>query len=553
MPQPRHLLALVLLVLIATAMACTGATPTREPTETLAPSPIAATPALIPNTPEPEPTATTAPATTETPTPAPPETPSPLPPTDQEAVLSSLTETELSCIGQDPERMLAALTGGSPASMEEQAKLVGCLDDDSVNQLFMATIVPVPLSEETSTCVLAALEVIDPRAVMTAGMEGDPQKAMAGSMAAFSVSVACLNDQEWKAAAPRLGMGPGDREGMVCVMAALGGPAEMATAMTEAMATEEVAEDTDLFAAGLECGMEAPAEPAAPETATATSTPTPTATMEAPTPSPTPANTPSTPTVTATAVPSTPAATPTTALVITVAEIPAGIPEYDRGEWKHWVDEDGDCQNARQEVLIAESLVEVTYEDDRECRVEWGRWWAPYLSHHLENPQHIDVDHHVPLKNAHLSGGWAWDEERKEEYANYLGAENHLIAISARHNRSKGARGPEEWAPPDNSLWCDYATDWAEIKQQWELTMTAAEAAIVMDMLHTCEDSPQVEVETLEGMVVVAGEDKPEAYATVYESCDEAAAAGEERVQGSRGSGRGFPAEVVPTARGRRR
>ena len=167
-------------------------------------------------------------------------------------MLSSLSEAELGCIDEDPERMIAALTGGRPASMEEQARLTQCLDDDTVDQLFMATIVPVQLGEETFACVQAGLDVIDPRAVMTAGLEGDPQKAMTGSMAAFSVSVACLNDEEWNAAAPRLGMEPGDRDGMVCIMAALGGPTEMATAMTEAMATEGVAEDTDLFAAGLD-------------------------------------------------------------------------------------------------------------------------------------------------------------------------------------------------------------------------------------------------------------------------------------------------------------
>ena len=183
--------------------------------------------------------------------------------------------------------------------------------------------------------------------------------------------------------------------------------------------------------------------------------------------------------------------------MITVSEIPEGIPEYDRGEWRHWVDEDGDCRDARQEVLVEESLEPVTFETDRKCRVEWGRWWAPHLQHHLENPRHIDVDHHVPLKNAHLSGGWNWDAERKERYANDLANPAHLVAISARHNRSKGARGPEEWAPPDNDLWCDYATDWTQIKERWGLTMTSYEAAIVMDMLGTCEDPPRYEVETL--------------------------------------------------------
>ena len=34
---------------------------------------------------------------------------------------------------------------------------------------------------------------------------------------------------------------------------------------------------------------------------------------------------------------------------------------------------DGDCQDARQEVLIEESLVEVTYETERQCRVEMGQ------------------------------------------------------------------------------------------------------------------------------------------------------------------------------------
>ena len=202
-------------------------------------------------------------------------------------------------------------------------------------------------------------------------------------------------------------------------------------------------------------------------------------------------------------------------------------------------------------MLIEESLEPVTYETDRECRVATGQWWAPHLGHHLGNPGHIDVDHHVPLKNAHLSGGWAWTPEMKEAYANYLGEENHLVAISSRHNRSKGARGPEEWAPPDNMLWCDYATDWAEIKERWNLTMTPVESEIVMDMLGTCEHPPGFEVEIRETMEVRVGVHKPtsEPEGAVYGSCEEAAEAGEQRVQGSQGGGRGYPKAMVPSAR----
>ena len=155
----------------------------------------------------------------------------------------------------------------------------------------------------------------------------------------------------------------------------------------------------------------------------------------------------------------------------------------------------------------------------------------------------------VRLQNAYLSSGWRWDATRKQEYANYPGAENHLVAISARHNRSKGARGPEEWAPPDEGLWCQYAVDWTKIKDRWGLSMTAAETQAMVEMLGTCEDPPEVEV--LDHLGSVTWEDKavtgPDG--TVYGSCDEATAAGEERVQGSRGGGKGFPAEMVPRAR----
>ena len=122
-------------------------------------------------------------------------------------------------------------------------------------------------------------------------------------------------------------------------------------------------------------------------------------------------------------------------MAIIVEEIPAGIPEYNRRDWRHWVNADGDCQDAWQEVLIEGSLHTVAYEDDRQCRVEWGRWWAPYLEHHLGNPSHIDVDHTVPLRNAHLSGGWTWDAGRKERHGNSLTDPAHLVAVMDWHSR----------------------------------------------------------------------------------------------------------------------
>ena len=529
-------------------LACTGATPAPDPTESPAPASIVAGTPLPANTPTPpaDPTPTEAPGPpdppTKTPRPAttpatqptlePTETPplvgrfAPIRLQDSQSLQSALSEGELACIGDAPDTLARVREWPSQESKDEMLRLIGCLSDETLARLFVAGFMPgpEPLSLETSDCVRAVFAVIDPQEVMTAGIEDDPERAgraMAASTAAATTTTACLNDLEWERSVWMTEIGPQDRADQQCLLETLGGPGEMAETMTAAGEGDFSSLDEAAATCGLDRGPATDQGPADPQT----------------TPMPKPSGT---------------ARETTTTLVITVAEISGDIPEYDRSEWRHWVDADGDCRDARQEVLIAESLETVTFETERQCRVETGRWWAPHLGHHLGNPSHVDVDHHVPLKNAHLSGGWRWDAERKEEYANYLEDPAHLVAISARHNRSKGARGPEEWAPPDNSLWCQYATDWTQTKERWELTMTPVESAIVMDMLGTCEVPPRYAVETLEHLGSVTGEDRPtpepEISSSVYESCAEAAEAGEQRALGSRGGGEGFPQAAVPSA-----
>ena len=172
---------------------------------------------------------------------------------------------------------------------------------------------------------------------------------------------------------------------------------------------------------------------------------------------------------------------------MSVAPEPADLPKYDRSTWRHWIDEDGDCQNARQEVLLAESITPVTFETGKQCRVATGNWEGPYTGAVVEHPGDLDIDHLVPLENAHRSGAWAWDSERKREYANFLDDAAHLIATTSSANRSKGSKGPEEWRPPLESYWCTYATDWVTVKGRWGLTVTEAEYNALNEMLSTCD------------------------------------------------------------------
>ena len=102
---------------------------------------------------------------------------------------------------------------------------------------------------------------------------------------------------------------------------------------------------------------------------------------------------------------------------IAVAEIYENIPRYSRSEWNHWIDTDKDCQNARHEVLIEESLEPVEFKTDKKCQVKSGKWFAVYSGQEVTDATKLDIDHMVPLKNAHDSGGWSWDKDRKKAFA----------------------------------------------------------------------------------------------------------------------------------------
>ena len=176
--------------------------------------------------------------------------------------------------------------------------------------------------------------------------------------------------------------------------------------------------------------------------------------------------------------------------LLRVAEVSPDLPPYDRDDWKHWVDEDKDCQNTRHEVLIEESLAKVAFKTDRKCQVATGEWFAPYTGETVTDATRLDIDHMIPLKNAHNSGGWAWDKSRKAAFANDMSYADHLIAVTASANRKKGARGPEEWKPTNRGYWCDYAIDWVQIKTDWDFSATKAEWGALQEILETCDSTP---------------------------------------------------------------
>lgn len=176
------------------------------------------------------------------------------------------------------------------------------------------------------------------------------------------------------------------------------------------------------------------------------------------------------------------------------APVPDDVPDYNRDEWGDWIDADGDCQNTRQEVLIEESITPVKFKTAKQCVVVSGTWIDPYTGRQFTDPSDLDIDHVVPLANAHRSDASGWAKDRKRRFANYLKYKGHLIAVDLSQNRKKRDKGPEAWKPPDQGYWCEYAIHWIKIKDHWKLTATGAELAALKQMLNTCEPGAEVSV-----------------------------------------------------------
>jgi hypothetical protein len=139
--------------------------------------------------------------------------------------------------------------------------------------------------------------------------------------------------------------------------------------------------------------------------------------------------------------------------------------DYSRSAFGHgWADFDGDCQNSRHETLIAQSSSQVTYKTNRQCRVVSGTWESVFSNKPLYQSSKIDIDHVVPLKWAWERGASVWSKTKRVSFAN---DPLNLLAVEARLNRQKGAKGPQNWLPPTNK--CQYINLFSKITDEYKL------------------------------------------------------------------------------------
>lgn len=156
--------------------------------------------------------------------------------------------------------------------------------------------------------------------------------------------------------------------------------------------------------------------------------------------------------------------------------------QYQRSAFSHgWDDADGDCRDSRAEALINASTTPVRFANERGCRVVTGRWISPFTGEIIQNASNIDIDHVVPLAWAWKRGAKEWPKEKRERFAN---DPVNLLPVEAGLNRSKGAKGPDEWLPPAGQ--CGYVARFIRIMKLYSLTPSQNESSWYESFLAGC-------------------------------------------------------------------
>jgi len=157
--------------------------------------------------------------------------------------------------------------------------------------------------------------------------------------------------------------------------------------------------------------------------------------------------------------------------------------KYNRKNWTHWVDYDNDCQDARAEILIRDSLEPVKFKRNKGCRVTWGKWLDPYTLRTYTKASDIDIDHIVPLAHAHYSGAANWTKKQKRTFAN---DPENLLSVEDNANQEKSAKAPHQWMPENSNYHCTYLKKWQHIKAKYNLKANEQERAFIALKINHC-------------------------------------------------------------------
>lgn len=149
-------------------------------------------------------------------------------------------------------------------------------------------------------------------------------------------------------------------------------------------------------------------------------------------------------------------------------------------------DLDGDGCRTRQEVLIEESEIPATITGT--CTVVSGQWNSYYDNVLHVDPAAVEMDHLVALKEAWVSGAWAWTDTQRQAYSNDTEDYRTLVMVTAGVNSAKADKDPAGWLPPSPHAYqrCQYIAEWVAVKWRWNLSVDPAEKTAIQNVMNGC-------------------------------------------------------------------
>ena len=96
---------------------------------------------------------------------------------------------------------------------------------------------------------------------------------------------------------------------------------------------------------------------------------------------------------------------------------------------------------------------------------------GPYTGQPI-TPYDVELDHVLPLSAAWDLGAHAWEQSRREAFAN---DPLNLVVVAAAANQQKSDQLPSEWMPPKRAQRCAYAHRLADVARAYELSLPRAD------------------------------------------------------------------------------
>ena len=117
-----------------------------------------------------------------------------------------------------------------------------------------------------------------------------------------------------------------------------------------------------------------------------------------------------------------------------------------------------------------------------------GKIYGPYTGQCFATPRETDIEHIVPLSEAHDSGLCSASAATKAQFARDV---LNLTLASPRVNRyEKGAKDAAEWLPPRNACW--FVNRTIEVRRKYGLSIDRREADAIERTLAGCASREMV-------------------------------------------------------------